>query len=248
MLRESVFDIIGEDSGYQIIKDGELIHTAPDCANLIYDLLGIIHAHALEAFWGYIRIHSGCGYYDGRRFLLIGDKGVGKSTLMMRLLFDGFRVEGDELVLVKNEDVTPFPRRFHLKSGSIGLLPEFKFMIEAVPYIELYNGSVLYSFSPRDAGYDWKIESREAEVIFYLEANHGGETSIEKCPKYLMAKEVMARSFLSESHDHLKIGTLCSIVGRADCYVLRVGNLASAAASIRRLLTGSVRPGTARGA
>lgn len=242
-----MFDIINEDGTYRIINDGELIHTAHNCPSLIYDLLGIIHVHALEAFRGYIRIHAGCGEYDKRRFLLIGDKGAGKSTLMMRLLFDGFLVGGDELVLVKNEEVIPFPRRFHLKSGGIDLLPEFRFIIESVPYIQLYNGTLLYSFSPRDAGYDWKIESREAEVIFYLEPNHGGETGIEECPKYLMAKEVMARSLLSESHDHLKIGELCSMIDRADCYILHVGNLESAAASIRESLTGSVRAGMARG-
>lgn len=240
-----MFDVLREDGQYKIFRDGVFVHASYNHPGLLYDLLGIFHAQALETFAGYIRIHAGCGEYKGRRFLVIGDKGAGKSTLMMRLLFDGLRADGDELVLIKNEDVTPFPRRFHLKEGSIDLLPELQSMISSVPYIQLYNGLLLYSFSPRDAGYDWKIQTRKTDVIFYLEPDHSDKTKIEECPKYIMAEKVMARSFLSESYDYLKIGQICRIVNNAECYTLHVSSLENAAVTIRELLAKPARATTA---
>jgi len=152
---------------------------------------------------------------------------------MTRLLFEGFRIDGDELVIVHNEKVTPFPRRFLLKESSIDLLPQVKSMIDSVPYIQADNGSKIYSFAPSDAGFSWKIETRRADFFFYLESNHGGETRVEKCPKYLMVQKVMPRTFLSNSHDHLKIGQLCRMIDHSDCYILHLGNLDGAISSVR---------------
>lgn len=74
---------------------------------MIYTLLGLIHSQVFQGIKECIRIHSGCGEYNGNRFLVVGDKGTGKTTLMTRLLFEGFHIDGDELVMVQNEKVTP---------------------------------------------------------------------------------------------------------------------------------------------
>ncbi|MCI0453367.1 MAG: hypothetical protein L0Y68_00040 [Candidatus Dadabacteria bacterium] len=232
-LSETVYDIRREDEQFQILNNGKLCNTTSDRSSLIYNLLGLIHSRVFKSITGCILIHTGCGEYNGKRFLIVGDKGTGKSTLMTRLLFEGFRIDGDELVLVHNEKVTPFPRRFLIKESSIHLLPQVKSMIDSVPYIQADNGSKIYSFSPSDAGFSWKIETRKAEFFFYLEPNHGGETRVEKCPKYLMVQKVMPRTFLSNTHDHLKIGQLCRMIDDSDCYILRLGNLDSAISSVR---------------
>ncbi len=234
---ETVYDISLEDGRYMILENGEFKHSPPDYDNLIYNLLGFVNSVALGGVANTIRIHAGCGDYNGYRFLAVGDKGAGKSTLMTHLLSEGFGVSGDELVLIDDSGTMPFPRRFHLKDGSIGLLPDIESMIGEVPFISLYGKGKIYSFSPLDAGYEWKIENRKADVIFFLEPNHGGESRIEECTKIEMANRLMPMSFLSESRDHLKIGGLCRVIDNADCYLLSIGDLSAAADSMREKMS-----------
>jgi hypothetical protein len=233
ILNESLYDIRREDEQFQIFDNGRPCYTTQNLSSLIYNLLGLIHNQVFKGIMGRILIHTGCGEYNGKRFLIVGDKGTGKSTLMTRLLFEGFRIDGDELVLVHNEKVTPFPRRFLIKESSLELLPQVKSMIDSLPYIQTDNGSKIYSFSPSDAGFSWEIETRKADFFFYLEPNHGGETRVEKCPKYMMVQKVMPRTVLSNSHDHLKIGQLCRMIDNSDCYILHLGNLDGAVSAIR---------------
>ena len=236
ILSESVYDISWEDKRYQILDNGKLCNTTRTPSSLIYNLLGLIHNQVFKDIRGCIRIHAGCGEYNGKRFLIVGDKGTGKTTLMTRLLFEGFRIDGDELVIVHNEKVTPFPRRFLIKESSVELLPQVKSMIDSVPYIQADDGSKIYSFAPSDAGFSWKIETRRTDTFFYLESNHSGDTRVEKCPKYLMVQKVMPRTFLSNTHDHLKIGQLCKMIDLSDCYILHIGKLEWAVSSLRETL------------
>jgi hypothetical protein len=236
ILSESVYDIRREGDQFQIFYNGKLCNSTLNRSSLIYNLLGLIHSQVFKGITGCIRIHAGCGEYNGNRFLMVGDKGTGKTTLMTRLLFEGFRVDGDELVIVHNNDeVTPFPRRFLIKESSIDLLPQVESMVDSVPFIQADDGSKIYSFAPSDAGFNWKIETRRTDKIFYLESNHDGETRVEKCPKYLMVQKVMPRTFLSIAHDHLKIGPLCRMIDKSDCHILHVGDLDGAIASIREI-------------
>jgi hypothetical protein len=236
---ESVFDIRREGEQFQIFYNGRFCKSTSNGSSLIYNLLGLIHGRVFEDIAETIRIHAGCGEYKDKRFLMVGDKGAGKTTLMTRLLFEGFRIDCDELVIFQNDEVTPFPRRFLIKESSIDLLPQVESMIDSVPFIQVEDGSKIYSFSPSDAGFSWRIETRRIDKIFFLESNYGGETRVEKCPKYLMVQKVMPRTFLSITHDHLKIRPLCRLIDKSDCHILHVGNLDGAIASIRGIASGN---------
>lgn len=233
VLNETILELKSEDSGFSVYQDGALAETPDSVHSLIYKTMGLVHARALESFGGTVRIHAGTGEWRGRRFLAIGDKGAGKSTLMTRLLYDGVRIDGDELVLLREGTMLPFPRRFHLKNGSLPLLPELAGLADGLPSIQLYEGVTAYAFSPGEAGFHWKIEPGEIDAVYFLTPNHGGETRVEECPKYLMAQKIMPMTFLSESGDHMKIAELCRVLDRADCRVLHVGDLEAASAHFR---------------
>jgi hypothetical protein len=231
--KELVYEIFRQDKGYLIVKDGVPCENRLGLQGLAYRLQWHIHGHVFEAIGECTRIHSGCAEHHGNRFLVVGDSGAGKTTLMTRLLYEGFRVHSDELVMVRHGKAVPFPRRFHIKGNSLHLLPQIRPFIERVPFVENGNGTKIFAFSPSEAGFDWLIENREVRLVFFVESNHGGKTVVEKCPKYLMVQKVMPMTFFSNSRDHLKIGELCRTIDRAGCSVLRVGNLDSAVAAIR---------------
>lgn len=204
--------------------------------DMINRLLALLHAKALSRFEGTLRIHAGYGERGGRRFIVVGDKGTGKSTLMVKLLLGGFRVTGDELVLVRGGEAFPFPRRFHIKEGSVPLLPGMAGLFETLPWNDTTYGQRMFSFSPADAGLEWKVDAGKIDAVFHLEPNHGRTTYIEECPKYRMVKRVMPMTYLAETEDHMKIPAVCRMVDEADCYVLGIGDLDGAVAALQEKL------------
>lgn len=222
---------------YEIKRNGEVCHSSDDISVSVFNLLWLIHRDALGGITDRIRIHAGCGEWEGRRFIVVGDKGVGKTTLMVRLLYSGFRIISDELILVRDGKALPFPRRFHIKQESTGLLPVMAGLFESLPFNWTSYGHKMYSFTPQDAGYPWKIDEGDVRAVIYLEPNHGGESRIEECSKYRMVQKVMPMSFLSETADHLKIGGICRLVDNADCFVLHVGDLEGAVSGLQEKLS-----------
>ncbi|MFI5324499.1 MAG: hypothetical protein ACHQ6U_13530 [Thermodesulfobacteriota bacterium] len=235
--KETVYDISVKDGLYEVLCNGAVSCSSDDLSRTIFNLQWLIHSEALSGITDRIRIHAGCGEWDGRRFLVVGDKGVGKTTLMVSLLQSGFRIIGDELVLIREGKAIPFPRRFHIKEGSTHLLPKMKPLFESLPYNITYYGHKMYSLAPQDLGYDWKIDEGKIRAVFYLVPNHGAESRIEACPKFMMVNRVMPMSFLSETVDHLKISRLCGMIDNADCYILYVGDLKGAVSALREELS-----------
>ena len=236
-LKDASYEFNIRDGVYEIRRGGNLCFSSDDLPDTIFNLQWLIHKKALKDVTESIRIHAGCGELRGRRFLVSGDKGAGKTTLMVRLLFAGFRIIGDELVLVRNGKATPFPRRFHIKQDSSRLLPELEGLFDSLPYNRAVYGHKMFSFSPQDAGFEWKIDEGDIHSIFYLEPNHGGQSRIEACPKFMMVNRIMPMSFLSETADHMKINQLCSIIDRADCYVLHLGDLEGAVSAMQEKMS-----------
>ena len=222
---------------YEITRSGEVCFSSDDLSKTIFNLSWLMHRDALGGITDRIRIHAGCGEWAGRRFIVVGDKGAGKTTLMVRLLYGGFRIISDELVLVRNGKALPFPRRFHIKQDSMRLLPFMAELFETLPFNWTSYGHKMFSFTPRDAGFGWRIDEGDIQAIFYLEPNYGGDTRIEECPKYRMVEKVMPMTFLSETDDHLKIGELCRLMDNADCYIIHIGDLAGAVAGLQEKLS-----------
>lgn len=237
VLREIVYNLRTYDDHHHIFEDNRMYLAASDLASFTRSLLVRIHERAFEDFSGFVRIHAGCGEYNGKRFLVIGDSGVGKTTLMVRLLFEGFKVHGDELAMINEFESFAFPRRFHIKEKSVPLLPQLRnFFNMNSPQISEAVERKIYAFSPSEAGFDWEITKREIAVLFHLEPHRDHETQICSCPKYLMVQKTMPKTFFSLCHDQEKIGRLCKLADRARCFAIQLGSLDSAIDRIRETL------------
>ena len=126
-------DRAGEE--YLLREDGDACYRN-DCADrVVIELFRRMHGVVYGQMRGRLRLHAGCAEYQGRAFLAVGPKGAGKSTLMARLVFEGFSVSGDEMVFVLGREVTALPRRFHLKPPAIGLLPQVAALADRLPFV-----------------------------------------------------------------------------------------------------------------
>lgn len=103
----------------------------PDAAPLplAHGLLAAEMAMNLQLALGHRRhllIHAAAVEKDGRALLLTGESGAGKSTLAALLAARGWRLMGDEFVLIDLADGTAaaFPRLVSLKNESIAIVRE----------------------------------------------------------------------------------------------------------------------------
>ncbi|MFC1489399.1 hypothetical protein ACFL6B_06095 [Thermodesulfobacteriota bacterium] len=183
-----------------------------------------------------LTIHSGCATINNKRFILVGDKGVGKTTLLCKLLFSGEMVHSDEYVILDDSQIIPFPRKFLIKEGTLKFIPElFNICKNLRSYPSSFNGFYFF-FDPTDGGYNWEITSKRMDAIFHLEPNHGEETRVESIPKWQMVEKVMLQIDNFSSEPGLQIKNLSRVVNECECFNLYLGDLDQAVKIIKEKL------------
>ena len=121
--------------------------------------------------------HAAVVSLEGRRLAFLGDKGFGKTTLMLKLIENGATVEGDEHVVIRPEGAITRPRRLHVKESSLSLVPSLADAIRASPSTTDWMGSRVFACVPSFQGGLWEIAERPIDHLIFTEPNFGG-TSI----------------------------------------------------------------------
>jgi hypothetical protein len=228
------------DDAYQVWENGDRCYHDGNADRVLIELYRRMHALVYREMAGCSRLHAGCGAYEGMLFLTAGPKGVGKSTLMTRLLFDGFAVFGDEMVLGFGDQVIALPRPFHVKAPALDLLPEVAALANRLPFVMGDGGFKILAFDPTDAGLPWAIRPGRPAAIFFLQPNHQGATTVERCSKVGMMQFLMPQSTHHGDDGGVWIRSIGTLVRGAECHILRVGDLSSAADVMRTALRSAV--------
>lgn len=234
--RRVAYQIDRDDDTFLIRENDEVCFDDGSADRILIELFRRMHAVVYGQMAGCPRLHAGSGMCEGTLFLAAGPKGVGKSTLMTRLLFEGFTVFGDEMVLGLGDEVIALPRRFHLKAPALGLLPQVAAVADGLPFVMGDSGHKIIAFDPIDAGLPWAIRPGRPAAIFFLQPNHNGMTTVEPCSKVTMIQSLMTQSALDGDDGSSWIRSLGTLVRGAECHTLRVGNLSSAAGLLRDTL------------
>jgi hypothetical protein len=228
---------VEQDADAYLLIENEEVRLRDGSADRIFiELFRRMHTVVYSQMAGSPRLHAGSGLYQGKLFLAAGPKGVGKSTLMTRLVFEGFTVFGDEMVLGLGEEVIALPRRFHIKTPALALLPQVAAVADRLPFVIGDAGYRIMAFDPTDAGLPWAIRPGRPEAIFFLQPNHQGATTVEPCAKVAMIQSLMTQSTLDGDDGSAWIRALGTLVRGADCYRLHVGDLSSAARVVQDTL------------
>jgi len=211
---------------YRISQDGRELALEYDPVEAMGRLYKASYAHANQILpAGTVFLHAASGSHEQKRFLLIGDSGAGKTTLVTYLAWLGVAVEGDEIAVMMAEGVAALPRRFHVKSDSLTQLPWLRPVAEASPTHDNGDGSFIFAVSPRQLGVDWSTGPRPIDAVFYLEANHGGQPRVEEMARTRMVELAIQQARLMARQDRSWLGPLCAMLNRAAAYKLIVGDL-----------------------
>ncbi len=177
---------------YKVYEEGDLhceVATALDVQHVVY---GRIYRRVVERYvlTGWVAFHAALATIGTSRTLILGHKGTGKTTLATRLLYSGYKVEADEMVLVREGQALPLPRAFHLKPGIDNQVPELAEMVPTLP--KAYAGELeISAFDPSAAGFSWEIALGPVDRVIWITPNHGGETRITKHPSFVAMQQVL---------------------------------------------------------
>jgi len=234
--RNVTIEVLKREGEYVILEGGEALVSSPDAEWITLYLHELINFRVGWHMRDFIKIHAASGSFGGKRFLLVGDKGAGKTTLIARLLLEGAAGYGDETVLLQEGDVMPFPRKFHLKEGTLPLLPQLAPICDKLTSYPAYYGGRFFFFDPTDAGFAWQITKGKVDTLFYLEPVHGEQSEIERCPDWLMVQKLLLQSSDFANNPEAQIGELCHLVDRSDNFIIHLGELDSAVMLIKDVL------------
>lgn len=235
--RSHRFEVCRAGGQYRIRENGQEGDPHADARSAVETVFWRMHLLALEALPEFTKIHAGCASWGGRRFLAIGPAQSGKTTLMTRLLYEGFAVHGDDMALLRGGEVLAYPRRFGIRPPTVALIPQLARLASPA---DGSHGTVGLALDPSELGFDWRIEPAPVDAVFFLEPNHGGSTELQAFPKYLMAERIMSQSTPPAAGPRDWISDICAMIRRADCYLLHFGDLGVAVSMVKAALHGTL--------
>lgn len=237
--RRHRIEVCGEAGGFRVREDGgdRALQRSPEDAGAT--VLQRIHDLALEALADYTKVHAGSATWNDRRFLVVGEARAGKSTLMTRLLYEGFAVEGDEMVLLREGRATAYPRRFGIRRPTLELVPQLGALVPGLVGTVEPPGSPgfqILALDPAQLGFTWRIRSGPVDHLFVLDGRHDRPTSVAVCPTPVAVRRVMAQSSPPDRGSAAWVRDVCATVARARCHALTIGDLDSAVSVLRQCL------------
>jgi hypothetical protein len=183
---------------------------------------GVLHAAALR--------------HGGRRVLLIGRKGAGKTTLALRLVQAGYEFEGDEHAFIEPDGITARPRACRVKSTSADFLPGAAAAILASPFHRDEWGRQIFNVDPRALGGTWRIEKGQADCVIMLAPNHGGYSSIRPLAPLSLSQALMFEFTPPPTGRSAAVAALAKFVSVGRGFDLSLGDLTGAVRCIDRAL------------
>jgi len=181
---------------------------------------------------GWLAIHGGLVTIAGCRLLVLGHKGVGKTTLMTRLLVDGHAVEGDEMVFTRDGSVMAFPRAFHLKPGIERLVPEVAPWIDALPCTFTDDGSRIIALDPSATGHSWQLRSGPVDAVVELRAADGSDSTLEAVSSVELVRRLVPYAFPHSASRPALLGACAALAANARGAILTRGSVSATVESI----------------
>lgn len=183
-------------------------------------------------------IHAALLRRAGRRVLIAGSRGAGKTSLVLRLMRSGFEMEGDEHVFLDADGAIARPRACRVKEKSLSLLPEIADVILSSPAYTDVRGVRIFNVDPTRIGGPWRIEKGQVDCVIVLQPNHGGYSSLRPMPAMMVAQALMAEIGMRETERGASIGAVAALVSRARGFDLSLGEHDGAVRCIARALDG----------
>jgi hypothetical protein len=180
-------------------------------------------------------LHAAVVSFDGARLAFLGDKGFGKTTLMLRLIEEGGTVEGDEHLVVMPGGAVTRPRRLHVKESSLPLVPALADAIRASPSTMDWMGSRVFACVPSLRGGRWEIAEQPIDHLIFTEPNFGGASILSSISPDAAFARMIETAFMPSQGRGRAAALLRTLGATARAWRLQLGRLDQAVWHLRKI-------------
>ncbi|MFC1488440.1 hypothetical protein ACFL6B_01190 [Thermodesulfobacteriota bacterium] len=230
-----------------VMRKGDMyVINAPGYHNLrlndslltIVSVHDIINSVVIGTMRDHICLHSASFTIGGKSFIAVGDKKSGKTTLSCKLLLEKALIHSDEYALILDGEFVPFPKKIHIKEGTLDVLPEMRKICSSLTLYPSVFGWFFYFFSPTYVGSEWPISRGKADYLVYIDPVHEGPSSIEPCSEFTMFNKVMPQIHKFPEKSAGQVRRIGEFIQSAPCYTLRFGEPKGIADLLRSIIHG----------
>ena len=223
---------------WELLEEGDLVDRFERYDDLLFVLYQRVYGRLMDHLdlGGWLSLHAALVTVGRRRVLLVGDKGAGKTTLALRLLVDGFDVEGDEMVVTRDGLAIALPRRFHVEPGTGDLVPQAADALAEAPRATLGDGTRIIGLDPVALGRPTHTRLAPVDGAVLLRANHGAGSIIEPIATADLVARCIAHARPGGDSRSQLFATLAALLGQVEGYEMAVGPLDDAVAVLEKVL------------
>ncbi len=231
--QDITFSVEPYRSYFRIEQDGKVLREQMSAQAVTESLHAELMILSLADFPAAPIVHAASLRRGGRRLLLVGPKGGGKTVLTLHLIRAGYDIEGDENVFVTPDGMVPRARGLRVKESAALFLPHLAGALAAAPYYGSSPGLRVYNLDPRRAGAPfWRIEKGAVDAVVLVRPNHGGFSSLRPVDSLALVRNAIAESGFRKAGRAEAIGAIAKVFGNARGFDLSLGDIDGAVACI----------------
>ncbi len=212
------------------VDDRESSVYCDNVADLVYFIEKYLTVGLQRVRTGLYFVHAAAVSSSSACTLLVGESGIGKSTLCWNLCNEGFTYMSDELAPVDpvTLEVEPYPHALCLKSASNAAYP--------LPAGTLDTGVTLHV--PVEA-LPLPVASKPTRIrniIFLTHGDGGASPAAEDISRSEAAARLYANSLNQLAHEHDGLAAAARVVSAANCFHMERGTATRMLQAVRELI------------
>jgi len=189
---------------------------------------------ALDQLGQYLQLHAGGIVINNGALLLVGDHGLGKTSLVTALVLAGGRPLSDDIILIDpgSQQLRPFPRAFKMCAFHTLALPELSEHFEPVDFSRIDSIRV----NPESTFGGCFAREANCELIVFLQDPRRDAPQLLPIGQADAFERLLQATLNFKRHGQAGVETLSRMVERAACFVLHAGPLKVTSRLLYRLL------------
>lgn len=221
---------------YPVIRDESMVWVARTLEHAISYVEWLINSTAIEYLNDYYLIHAAAVSHGNQGLILPGRSGSGKSSLVGRLIADGWRYLSDDVAVIApwSRHLYPFAKSVRLHEGARDALQEIHPSLKDLPSIKAADGIETWYLRPQS---DWlpsePVPLRYAVLPTFV---RGAKTQLQPIRPSEALACILAESFNLQRHGKYAVHDLAKLLGSIRCDTLIFGNLDEAAALLAQVI------------
>lgn len=224
-----VLDLVTGRGSFVLYADGMECERCERMEQVVPMVKACLVLLALERSRDFCAIHAAAVGRHEHCVLFPGAAGSGKSTLAAALVAAGFRLLGDDTIVLARDslEARPVPFGICVKSGAWDLLATRFPALKEQPIHDRLDGKRVRYLMPSESSLCRAPESRhKVRTIMFPHREPGAATALVALPRTeALSRLLMGFYPLADGLDAKNVGRLLNWIAEIECFELRFGSL-----------------------